>query len=492
MKKYILFLLAVLTFLCSGCSNKNYVGSNWDALEKRTSQDGLSLPSDTPEQISRNIEYAIQMTKYLVFVPNYFDALYGIGSAYNTAIDNWVELNYSQAAAELMEIEQYLVQRNDLYYPDDLAIVQNSLACINMELADYRIAYDHLIDAYVTMYKLYGDVQDTPEELRFYYRAPALTLCRYYYIIGDYESCLSEIDRLREDIGSHNDENEAIEYLRLFILCTLNNIEGDVCDDRGRVGDAISLYMDSVRLCNNYRETHEDDMFVNILELELSYRMAEAFSQLQYTDVEYAKNAEILYNKALNILDAYAGDTAFGSGMKSYVLATKAHFLTDFSNRRQEALECLREALEMMGATYKQGKHILHYYETACTCAEIFGFVLGDYEEAIGQYNAILEDSLNHNGYNHPDTLLIYESMGRFFSNRMSDDEKGIECFSHALEICRNLLIENSKTCAQIYLQLAGCYKIAGEQEKSDDCLNKAYSLFENLGIHVLQADEVE
>lgn len=60
---------------------------------------------------------------------------------------------------------------------------------------------------------------------------------------------------------------------------------------------------------------------------------------------------------------------------------------------------------------------------------------------------------------------------------------------NHALEIYCNLLIEKSATCAHIYFQLTGSYHMNYELEKSEECLNKAYTLYGDLGIHIFQDD---
>lgn len=485
--KRCVLLAVILLLLCSGCSAPD------QPLSTPAVSQSEMAPAETPVSASPaveglyNVAYDIHMSKHLVFIPNYLGRLYGVGTAYEESIDDWADLDYLKAEAGFESVERTLLQAETLYYPDDLAMVQYSLACVKMELADYKPAYDLLINAYVTMYEVY-DKEGIPEDKRFFYRAPELTLCRYYYAVGDYERCIMEIHRLRDDLEEHNDQNTSIDHLRLFMLWALNDMEGTVYNARGQYEDAIALYMDSVHRINDYSDSHEDITIIHVLDVELSRSMADWFAQFPQNE-EFAEYAETLYDKALNIIEVFGNDSDLSLSMKSFILACKGKFLSNFTNRKQEAVKCFLESAEILSSVYEQGKYELHYVETECMIGDMFGFILGATEEAVYAYNAALEDSISFNGYNHPDTILAYESLGRFYGNRLGDTEKAIEYLNHALEICRNLLIEKSATCADIYLQLAGCYHMNDELEKSEECLNKAYTLYGDLGIHILQDD---
>ena len=447
---------------------------------------------NTPQSLDESshiICYDIQNLKYLILIPNYFGTLYHAGTAYEDAIDQWSSMDYSQAKANLERVKDSIVHSDTLYYSDDLAIIYNTLGCLNMEMANYGVAYDYLIDAYISTKELYGSDETVDEEHRFIYRAPALSLCHYYYVTGEYEMGLRQIQEIRDDIELYNDEIKRIEYLRVFFLYELNDIEATIFFDRGEYANAYNLYKNNTELVLQLKESedNQDNSFSSMLSIDLCTKLGDWFSCFPL-EQEYAEACVKMYDQAIQLADSYSGD--YADSIKSNVLAKKGHFLFNVENQKDNAVQCLQDAIDIQTVLAKDNKNLTPYYiRTTVVIAESIGFSLRDYDEAVYQYNAASDDSLSVNGYNHPDTITVYESMGRFYANRMNDTERSIEYFNKALEICRNLLIEDSKIAAGINLQLAGCYKIIGNNEQSNEYLEKAHEIYGKLGIRILQTD---
>ena len=156
---------------------------------------------------------------------------------------------------------------------------------------------------------------------------------------------------------------------------------------------------------------------------------------------------------------------------------------------QDEGRKLLEEAVSMQEELCESGNKTPDIVDAYVKSAELYGFVDKDLEKAREYYDKALDIAETIYGENHPKTAMVYESLGRFYGNRMNDVDQSIGYFNKGVDIYNNLLIENNVLMAGMYLQLAGCHKIKGENEASDEYLNKAYDMWGKLGIHVLQTD---
>ena len=349
-----------------------------------------------------------------------------------------------------------------------------------LDTADYDKAYDYLIDAYVTMQELYGTDG-------FYTNAVSLALCRYYYCIGDYEGCLREVNRLRDDNASASGESNDSGYLSLFISYTLNDIEASIKMDRGEYNDAYALYKSNLELCDNYRDA-EGDGFDRNLETDLFIKVADLYAVF-ISESKMASQAVDCYDFAIQLCDSYTGD--FAKQMKSLALVKKGKFLTSFQGKAGEGIDILTQGLDIQVELYAEGKADPSYVFIECTNGDILGFIVGNKEEALYAYGQALDYAIDIYGKNHPETARVYECLGRFYGNRMGDIDQAITYYEKGIEVFRNLLIENNTMAAQIHLGLAGCYRSIGNEEVCTENLDKAYAIYDKLGIHILTRNEI-
>ena len=469
MKRVCCFLI-MLVFLLTGCGVMK--------LENKT-----AAVLDTA---GFRVGFDIHMTSNLIFIPNYFGEVYGVGSKYEEAIDEWGDLRYSKTERKLLEVEAAIEGSDRQYFPDDIAYVKQALGLLYYDMAEYGKAYDYLIDAYVTMEEIYGDKKGTGAQEQFYPEAVSLTLCHYYYTIGDYDRCLKEIQTLREyNDGTQVVDDEVADY-QFFISYILNDIEANIYKDRGEYESAYNLYSKNCLLCVDYYNNNEDPTFGYMLAINAFTQFAD-WHALFTTNADFVEKADTLYVVALNICDQFDGDLK--EQRKSEILLKQGAFFSNFSDRLDEARAALYEALTIQLHFYESGKADPGFVETSIKCAEYFGFVKGDKDEATYHYDAALDAAQGLYGENHPETAKVYESMGRFYGNKLREVDQAIAFFDKAIEIYRNLLIENNVLVAGMYLQLAGCYKAKDENEKSDEYLERAYSMYGALGIHILQQD---
>ena len=432
------------------------------------------------------VNFDIHMTSSLIFIPNYFGDVYGTGNKYEEAIDEWTSLKYKEAEKKLLEVEESIASAENHYYPDDIAFVKESLGLLYYDMADYRRAYDYLIDAYVTMEDIYGGGITSGSSERFYPEAVRLALCRYYYSIGDYDRCLKEIQDLRDlDQDIEAVDNDA-EYLKFFIEYMLNDIEATIHKDRGEYEASYDIYAKNIESCGDYINKNEDPTLGKILSINACKRLGDWFAIFLGKE-GYAEKANNYYEVALKICDYFSGDLK--EKYRSEILLNHGKFLSNFESLRDNAWETLGEAIEIQEKLIADDKTSPDIIDAYIIYAEAYGFIEGDFDMAILYYDKALDIAKTIYGDYHPATAKVYESMGRFYGNKVLDTDLSIEYFEKSVGIYKDLLIENNIQVAGIYLQLAGCYKIKGEEQKSDDYLERASSMYDALGIHIMKAD---
>ena len=202
------------------------------------------------------------------------------------------------------------------------------------------------------------------------------------------------------------------------------------------------------------------------------------------TSIEsYRDYADDFYDMALKRIEKYGGE--FKDKSKADILMLKGHFLLNYPENEELAWKTIEEAYAIQQELEQQRGISYSDIEFYRLCAEAYGFVKQDKEKALTYYTKALETAISIYGENHPETAKIYESMGRYYANRTDDIDKAIEYFNKGIDICRNLLIERSLLAAKCYLHLAGCYKMKGESVLSDQYLEKANKMLENLGLKV-------
>lgn len=434
-----------------------------------------------------HVDYDIHMGRNLLFIPNYFGAVYGVDSKYEDAIDAWGNLDYATAEKNLLEVEEAIEKSENHYYPDDIAFIKEALGLLYYDMAVYDKAYDNLIDAYVTMDELYGNRKDLASGEQFYPEAIGVALCHYYYTIGDYDRCLKEVQSIRDDYDEISEDSGTLSDYQLFVSTMLNDIEAGIYKDRGEYEKAHDLYDQNVESCIEISKTEDDPTLGNILGADACTHMADCFSSFT-TDSELAEKVDSYYDLALSILDGF-GDGELRDKKKCEVMLKKGWYLTHFSDMRDEGRDLLEEAVRMQEELRESGKKTPDIVDAYVKSAELYGFVDKDLEKAQEYYDKALDIAVTIYGENHPKTAMVYESLGRFYGNRMNDVDQAIDYFNKGVDIYNNLLIENNVQMAGMYLQLAGCHKIKGESEVSDEYLKKAYDMWGKLGIHVLQTD---
>lgn len=434
-----------------------------------------------------HVGYDIHMGSNLLFIPNYFGAVYGVGSKYEDAIDVWGDLDFATAEKNLLEVEEAIEKSENLYYPDDIAFVKEALGLLYIDMAIYDKAYDYLIDAYVTMDELYGDKKDLASGEQFYPEAIGVALCHYYYTIGDYDRCMKEIQSIRDDYEEVSKDGGILSDYQLFISNMLNDIEAGIYKDRGEIKKARDLYDKNLEACKDVINRENDPSLSYILGIDADTHMADCFS-LFTTDSELAEKVNLFYDAALHLLEEFP-DRGIKEKKKSEVLLKKGWYLSHFSDTQSEGRDLIEEAVRMQDELYESGHKAPDIVDAYVKSAEIYGFLDKDMDKALDYYDKALEIAETVYGENHPKIAMVYESLGRFYGNRTDNVDQAIDYFNKGVDIYNNLLIENNVQMAGMFFQLAAGYKIKGEDEVSDEYLKKAYDMYGKLGIHVLQQD---
>lgn len=445
--------------------------------------------TDAPEEelavrpASGVVCHSIIACKYIVFEPDDFTENYKNGDAYAKGIDAWTQLRYSDAEENFLMLEKEM-QETGPAFPEDRAFLCEALGCLYIDMAKYQSAYEYLLDAYVTMKEIY--TQDP-----YYQNAVSAVFCHYYYALGDYGRCAREVQSLLDNQVTDNPTVNRADILREFLTVILNNISAQISFDCGRYSDAWNTYTESLEMCQAAKDAYGDDgSFMTAMQMNIFECMGDTAYRL---GMDYREAAiTTFYDGALKILESKFSEP-LADAVKARILAKKGYCLAGFEGKANEGLEIVADALQIQEELYSIDEPYPGLVDTYLKYGDILGFIYYDREGAETYYNKALALSLSAYGDNHPETAKVYETLGRFYGNRVQDGQaQAIVFLQQALEICKNLLTEDTALVANIELQLAGAYKITGDDASSDLYKEQALVIYEKLGIHLAGTAEAE
>ena len=474
--KKVVFGITILSMsiVLIGCGNK-----------KNTAEPEQKMPSyDAEDKVGGNkhesadavVLHTVMMSKYLIFEATDFPELYVNGDCFSDGIDKWTKLSYEEAEKDFARLGDEITGLGSKYI-EDSAFVKLALGCVQLERAEYKEAYDNILEAYVTFEDRYGVGS-------YYHEAAAIALCNYYYAIGDYDGCTKEIQRIRDNIDYESMGQRSVE-IEVFIDVALKNIEADVAYDRGELINSYNLYVENIQAVQDALALDPDNGLLSALKIDLAGKLGDAVYLL---GTDYAETSVKFFDLAITTIDKYTGDYAVAK--KASIMSHKAYRIANFVGFQDEAVSLMDEAIKMQDDIYGYDGTYPGLVETHRLYADMLGFVTGDMDAAIKEYETALSISTKEYGVNHPQTAKVYESMGRFYGNVLMNFEKSISLYNDGIEICRNLLIEDSMLMASMELQIAGAYKLSGDASRSEQYLDSANRIYEKLGVHLMTMDE--
>ena len=497
MKKLIILAVTLLMLTsCGSAIEESKSTSQEEYLEVTTSiesktEDATNSVNPFAHLDTSNymVAYDIHMTKNLIFLPNYFEDVYGIGTKYDDAIEAWGNLEFSKAEKLLLEVEGVLGATNAYYYPDDPVFVKHALGILYCDIADYKKAYDYLVDAYVAMREIYGKRETLFLGERLYADAVGMSLCHYYYEVGNFDSALKEIQSIRDSWAEEGAAGAVIPELLLYIEYEMNDIEAKIHQDRGEYNEAYALLVDNVNTCEEYIKNHEGLSMGHVLDINAWMSLADCTSVFK-AQQELVERTIKYYDLALEACKRFGDNLC--ELYKSEILAKKGHFLCNFPDQLEDAMNAIDESRSLVEKLVTENGSSTEIINAYILYAEVYGFMLKDKENAFLYYDSAMELVQKTYGNNHPQIARILESKGRFISNRLDDTQKAIECYQEGIEIYKNLLIEANPVMARMYLGLAADYKWQGEDDLYEEYAEKGYAMYDALGIQLLKKNPTE
>jgi len=461
-------VLMISSVVITGCT------SNTASANKNETTEAINTESTESQKKNDNgmVYYICMMEKYHIYDTSDFAENYSHGVEYSEGLDNWAELNYKDAERKILSIKEEIDEKGAAF-PEDIAFINQALGCLYIDMAKYSEAYDLLLDSYVLFEKQYGSKSP-------YTICSEANMCHYYYAVGDYDRCLLEKQKILD-----NNEN-VTEYSNYFKL-TLNDIEACIAKDRGEIVNSYNKYNENLKICMEIMEKNDETpMFIKSFFIKTLESLGDTSYQLD--SAKYTESSIKFYDLAIQNLDKIQDTGKYSDSYRSCLVIKKEML----SQESEESAKKISDAIKKLEDIYEADDSYPVLIEPFLLYSELLGFVTGNETEAINYYEKAHKIAEKAYGYNHPLNGKIFESEGRYYSNKIHDNETALNKSQQGLEICKNLLIENSRLAASLYISLAGEYKALGDDKKSEEYLEKGKDVLEKLGSRFLTQDEIK
>lgn len=437
--------------------------------------------SDKNDNSSATVWNTILFCKYLVFSPSDFTDFYSNGASFQEGINYWVQLDYQNAEHLFLNLENEM-KANGVKYPEDIAFVQLAIGTLYIDMAKYNSAYEYLISSYSSFREIFNRNSGQ------YENAASLSLAYYYYAIGNYDSCLKEINSLKtfyERLIEDTREPELVEGLSFFFSYAIDSLEAQIRQDRNDLDGAFSLFD---KIITEAKEQNSNDSpnskFTQLMRINALIHIGDLF-YLGSNLYEGVTKTIGVYDYVLKILDKYPEDI-YAKSLKAEVMAKKAYYFGSISEDNfDDAIKLIDEAISIQESINEKNKVYAGLANTYIYYGDMYGYIKKDFDRALLYYSKALEISEEAYGHNHPQTAKIYETEARFYGNRLLDFEKALEIYKEGLEICNNTLMENTLLAADIQLNMAGCYRLLDDEESYKEYIENANKIYDRLGVHL-------
>lgn len=396
---------------------------------------------------------------------------------YEVGLENWRRLDYNRAERDILaarneiskEISQEVI---------DVAIVNNSLGCLYLDMGRYEDAYDYLNNSLASFRSAYGEEQ--VETLAVLY-----SMAQYDYYTGDVDTALKTLQRIIDKIDMEENKTVAVS-VRLF--------QGMVYDELGNYDLAISSYKDTLALFDEISEDgtlisdfadyvndpklSEDDKDRNTTTVQWIIMTYNLLGEAYIHKEEYGPAQKVLELALDMSLDnIYIGKKNLNTS-KVYMNLAK---LYKEQNETKKALDSIDLAMRIQ-------KNLFDYegvYPGLVEVYDIYGELLlnsTDRDMSKQYFDDAYTLALESYGENHPKTAQARYYQGVYsYAER---DYKGAEnAFADAVEIRKNILgYSNVQTV--IYLQnLSNAKFMLKDFDGAISTIEEAYDIAKELNL---------
>lgn len=396
---------------------------------------------------------------------------------YEEGIENWRRLDYIRAerdiSASLNDISEEKSQAEI-----DVAIINNSLGCLYLDMGRYKDAYDCLNSAYVTF-------KDSLGEQSIESRAARASIAQYFYSIGNLEQALVETQYILD-----NSDKE----LEKAVITRTSHLRAMILDAQGKYEDALTLYENVLEMysdiANDGKLSEELANYANDPNLSQSekdyYTNSIKWIMLTYSNIakvdihkeNYSAAIEAA-NKGLEFVDS-----------NDYITQRSITVAKLYMNLAiaQGKTDDIKTALDNIDLSKRILRNLFQFQDIFPGLVEVFdiyGELLiqkGDFDEAQTYFEDAVELSRSALGENHPDTADALDALGNYH-RLMDKSEKAVEDLEAAIEIRKNILADNHPITAKMYYDLSLAQIATNDNTSAKENLTKAKEICEEWNV---------
>ena len=396
---------------------------------------------------------------------------------YEEGIENWRRLDYIRAerdiSASLNDISEEKSQAEI-----DVAIINNSLGCLYLDMGRYKEAYDCLNSAYVTF-------KDKLGEASIESRAARTSIAQYFYSIGNLEQALVETQYILDNSDKESEK---------AVITRTSHLRAMILDAQGKYEDALTLYENVLEMysdiANDGKLSEELANYANDPNLSQSEKDYYTNS-IKWIMLTYSNIAKVDIHKE----DYSAAIEAASKGLEfvdsnDYITQRSITVAKLYMNLAiaQGKTDDIKSALDNIDLSKRILRNLFQFQDIFPGLVEVFdiyGELLiqkGDFDEAQTYFEDAVELSRSALGENHPDTADALDALGNYY-RLMDKSEKAIEDLEAAIEIRKNILADNHPITAKMYYDLSLAQIATNDNTSAKENLTKAKEICEEWNV---------
>jgi tetratricopeptide (TPR) repeat protein len=406
---------------------------------------------------------------------------------YEMGLENWRRLDYHRAEKDISAaLDEIATQKEQS--ETEVAVVNNSMGCLYLDMGQYEKAYEYLNGAYVTFRDNLG-ADSLPA------RAVQLSVAQYDFDTGDYESALRTTREILDASGADTET---------AVIAATSHIRAQVLEAEGRDDEAAALYQ---KVLSQYGDIAADgQLSKSLAEYADDPKLTQSEKEARTNTVRWiARTYDQLGRAQMAGGDAAGARSSLKAGLELCLSNPYIGTRSLITSGLYDGLALLDaaggdtdSARENIDLAMRIQLNLFDFdgvYPGLVTVYDDYGSILeqsgAPQEEALDYYEKARTLALQAFGENHPQTAAACYALG-LYRLHAGDAAGALDCFEEAITIRKNILGSVHTTTARYELSRAQALIALGRTQEAQESLEEAAGLCRKLDVRGQLSAEID